>query len=146
MPATKHNALNAAKVKTLSKPGVYTDGNGLTLRVSESGGKQWVQRATIGGKQRNVGLGGYPAVGLAAARQATLDNLKAIREGHDPIADRQSDREASATLAAIPSFKEAAETVIALRRPTWSSERHAKQWTESLGVCPRNNVLSDMRH
>ena len=132
MPKTVHHALNAGKVKALSEPGVYTDGNGLTLRIAPSGGKSWVQRATIGGKQRNVGLGGYPTVGLAEARQKALDNLKAIREGHNPIADRQSEREASATLAAIPSFKEAAETVIAMRRPTWSSDRHAKQWTESL--------------
>ena len=124
--------MNAAKVKALSEPGVHTDGNGLTLRIAPSGGKSWVQRATIGGKQRNIGLGGYPGVGLAEARQKTLDNLKAIREGHNPIADRQADREASATLAAIPSFQEVAETVIAMRRPTWSSDRHAKQWTESL--------------
>ena len=35
-------------------------------------------------------------------------------------------------LAAIPTFRNVAATVIELRRPTWSSDRHAKQWTESL--------------
>lgn len=132
MPKTVHHALNAGKVKALSEPGVYTDGNGLTLRIAPSGGKSWVQRATIGGKQRNIGLGGYPAVGLAAARQATLDNLKEIREGRDPIAERREVRQESAIKNAIPTFREAAETVIAMRRPTWSSDRHAQQWTESL--------------
>ena len=38
--------LSAAKVRTLSEPGQYSDGNGLTLRVEPTGSKRWVQRVT----------------------------------------------------------------------------------------------------
>ena len=131
MPALKHNALNAARVRTLQKPGAYTDGNGLTLRVDARGGKRWVQRVSIDGKQRNIGLGGWPRVGLAEAREAAQANLQAIRQGQDPIALKQQARE-EAQQPVAPTFRQAAERVIELRRPTWSSHRHAKQWTESL--------------
>ena len=89
-------------------------------------------RATIDGKQRNVGLGGYPAVSLAEARQATQDTQQAIRDGSDPVAEREAAKAAARAKAATPTFREVAEQVIALRAPTWTSQRHAKQWTESL--------------
>ena len=131
MPAIKRSALTAAKVRTLAKPGAYTDGNGLTLRVDRKGGKRWVQRVSIGGKQRNIGLGGWPGVGLAEARGAAMANQQAIRQGEDPISKRQQARE-DARRPAVPTFQQAAEQVIEERLPSWSSERHAKQWSESL--------------
>ena len=131
MPAIKRSALTAAKVRTLAKPGAYTDGNGLTLRVDGKGGKRWVQRVSIGGKQRNLGLGGWPGVGLAEARKAAMANQQAIRQGEDPISKRQQARE-DARRPAVPTFQQAAEQVIEERLPSWSSERHAKQWSESL--------------
>ena len=132
MPAVKSRALSAAMVKNLTQPGTYTDGEGLTLRVAPTGGKRWVLRATIDGRQRNIGLGGYPSVSLAEARQATQATLQEIRDGRDPIADRGAAKASSRARAAIPTFREVAEQVIALRAPTWSSARHARQWTESL--------------
>ena len=131
MPAIKRSALTVAKVRTLAKPGAYTDGNGLTLRVDGKGGKRWVQRVSIGGKQRNLGLGGWPGVGLAEARGAAMANQQAIRQGEDPISKRQQARE-DARRPAVPTFQQAAEQVIEERLPSWSSERHAKQWSESL--------------
>ena len=118
------------------QPGTYTDGNGLTLRVDRTGGKRWVQRATIAGKQRNIGLGGYPVVSLRDARDAAIDNLRKIRNGIDPIAERKDSKaelqHQQERTAAGPTFREIAEQVIEFRRPTWRSERHATQWTESL--------------
>jgi integrase len=135
MPATKSNALNALKVKTLNVPGVYTDGNGLTLRVDKSGAKRWVQRVTIGGKQRNVGMGGYPAVGLAAARDAAIGNLQAISSGRDVIAEKKEARVAARLPTPVPqTFADEAATVIAMRRPTWSNAKHATQWESTLAT------------
>ena len=68
MANVKHQLLSAPQVKALNTPGTYTDGATLTLRVSKTLNKRWVQRITIQGKQRNIGLGGYPTVGLAEAR------------------------------------------------------------------------------
>ena len=127
MPKRIQNGLTAAAVKT-ARAGAYSDGNGLTLRVADTGRKTWIQRLTIDGKQRNIGLGAYPAVGLKEARAWAIDNLRAVQEGRNPIEEKRDAREAAKTkesAPAIPTFQEAAETVIDLRRPTWSSERHA---------------------
>ena len=70
--------LTAARVRGNLAPGSYTDRDGLTLRVGSSGNKQWVQRITINGKQASIGLGSFPAVGLADARQAAAGNRRAV--------------------------------------------------------------------
>lgn len=66
----KTQILSAVQVRTVKEPGMYGDGDGLYLRVDEFGTKRWVQRITIDGKRRNLGLDEYPAVSLAQARQA----------------------------------------------------------------------------
>ena len=53
---------SATEVKALSEPGRHTDGDGLHLFISKTGGKSWVQRITIDGRRRDIGLGGYPTV------------------------------------------------------------------------------------
>ena len=70
-------------------------------------------------------------MGLAEARQAAMANQQAIRQGEDPISKKQQARE-DARRPAVPTFRQAAERVIEERLPSWSSERHAKQWSESL--------------
>ena len=134
MPGTRtHQTLSAAMVRTVSKPGMYSDGNGLNLRVERSGTKQWVQRVTIAGKRSMLGLGGYPAVSLADARELAAANQRAIKQGRDPLAEK---RQSAAELRrpAVPSFSEAAERVIEMRRPTWSNAKHAAQWTSTLAT------------
>ena len=49
--------LSAAKVRQALAAGKYYDGNGLFLRVEPTGSKRWVQRLTVNGKQREIGLG-----------------------------------------------------------------------------------------
>lgn len=63
--------LTARKVGTIKATGkkqVFTDGNGLRLIVEPTGGKRWLLRRMSGGKDREFGLGGYPAVSLDDAR------------------------------------------------------------------------------
>ncbi len=125
--------LSAAKVRTISGPGQFSDGNGLTLRVEPSGSKHWYQRVTIHGKRRNIGLGGYPSVTLADAREMAVANLLAIKQGKDPLAEKRQAGEEHKR-ASAPTFAEAAKQVIELRRPTWSSQKHAEQWTSTLAT------------
>lgn len=84
MPKKKTDSLSAVFVRTVKEHGAYSDGNGLTLRVDNSG-KRWVQRVTINGRRRNIGLGSYSLVSLAEARNQAVANAKAIRDGLDPI-------------------------------------------------------------
>ena len=65
--------LTAAKVKALKEPGRYSDGEGLHLFIRKSGTKAWVHRITVDGRRRDIGLGGYPAVSLAKARERSRE-------------------------------------------------------------------------
>ncbi len=134
MPGTRnHQTLSAAMVRTVSKPGMYSDGNGLNLRVELSGTKQWVQRVTVAGKRTMLGLGGYPAISLADARELAAANQRAVKQGRDPLAEKRQAAE-ERRRPAVPSFSEAAERVIEMHRPTWSNAKHAAQWTSTLAT------------
>ena len=125
--------LTALTAKALSKPGRHGDGDGLYLSVAPSGSKSWVQRIVIHGRRRDVGLGPYPAVGLAKARSVAQENRSAVAEGRDPVAEKRHEREALRNPApSVPTFSEAAARVIELRRPTWSNPKHAAQWKSTL--------------
>ena len=132
MANLKRNQLSTLTVKH-AKPGVYTDGGGLTLRVRPTGGRNWVLRITIDGKVRQLGLGGYPSLGLREARQLAQELRAVARRGQDPADHLTAMRETTQTdWTATPTLAQAAERVIKLREPSWSSARHATQWRESL--------------
>ena len=83
--------LRAKQIGAL-RPGRHGDGGTLFLVVEPGGrSRHWVQRLTIAGKRRDLGLGGYPYVGLAEARAAAFANRQLARRGEDPTATvRQS--------------------------------------------------------
>ena len=117
--------LNARFAATVTKPGRHGDGNGLYLLVKPSGAKSWVLRTVVRGRRCDIGLGGYPLVSLAEARAAAFDNRKLARAGGDPLAlKRRPD---------IPTFEDAAQTVIDIHKPTWrDGGKSAGQWSASL--------------
>ena len=123
MANIKHQMLSAQTVKALTEPGSYTDGQTLTLRVSENGKKRWIQRISINGKQHNLGLGGYPAVGLAEARQRTQENLRAVREGRDPLQEKRDAVQATKKKNTTPTFREMAAEEIQRRSPNWKGTK-----------------------
>ena len=77
--------LSATRAKALKDPGRYSDGGGLHLYISKAGRKSWVQRITIDGRRRDIGLGGFPSVSLAQAREKAADIRAAVAEGRDPL-------------------------------------------------------------
>ncbi len=129
----KQQVLSAALVRTVSAPGLYSDGNGLNLKVETSGSKRWVQRVTIGGIRHNLGLGGYPTVSLSEARELATDNQRAIRQGRDPLSEKRQATE-DRRRPRVPTFAEAAGRVVGMRRPTWSNPKHASQWENTLST------------
>ena len=126
MPRHPRNSLTPQRIREARNPGDYADGNGLYLRVDDTGTKRWVQRLTIRGKRHNLGLGGYPAVPLQSAREQALANKRAARDGRDPLAERRRQ--------VMPTFAEATATVADIRRPTWKSQKYGMQWQMSLRV------------
>jgi Phage integrase central domain/Arm DNA-binding domain len=93
--------------------------------VRDNGARAWVLRYQIGGRRRDMGLGPYPEVRLADAREKALDARRLIkRDGKDPIAERGRAR--------IRTFKETAESLIESKRPGWRNAKHAAQWRSTL--------------
>ena len=117
MPRVKAQALTAGWVKRATKPGAYSGGYGLTLRIDARGNKRWNWRLTIGGRQRNLGLGSWPSVSLDEAMEMALTNWREAKEGRDPIAEKRMAR-VNAEMPSLPTFKDVARRVTALRRPT----------------------------
>ena len=126
--ARELKALDAARIVT---PGLHAVGGvaGLHLRVSESGARSWILRAVIGNKRRDIGLGGFPDVGLALARDKARDARNKIEQGIDPIAARKS---AKASLVSVLTFDEAAKLLIQAKSPEWKNAKHAAQWKSTL--------------
>ena len=136
-PGKSHSVrLCATFVRTVSVPGRYGDGYGglgLSLRVTprKSGGlsKTWAQAISPNGTKTSLGLGSYPVVTLAMARERALANARAIAEGRDPRRRFQQ----------VPTFAQANETVLAIHAEHWKSERTEGQWRASMRdyVLPR---------
>ena len=116
--------LTAAEIKSLTSPGRYRADPTLYLVVQPSGSKSWVQRLAIDGRRRDIGLGGYPVVGLAEARTKAMENRCAVRNGRDPLAESRR-RES-------PTFREAAEAVHKANRPRWRNAHHTASWMQTL--------------
>ena len=70
--------LTAAGLRGLVKPGAYADGEGLYLRVRGPDARAWAFRWKRAGKQHWQGLGAFPAVSLAEAREAAAEARKAL--------------------------------------------------------------------
>ena len=119
--------LNAKFVREVTKPGSYHDGDaGLFLLVKPSGRKSYIQRLTIHGRRRDIGLGSVRWTTLTEARAAAQANRKIARTGGDPMAGRH---------ATVPTFAEAADVVIRLHAETWKdSGKSAAQWRASLAA------------
>ena len=120
--------LTDRQVRNLKKPGKHSDGDGLKVLVSPTGAKSWVQRLNIKGKRHDLGLGSYPAVSLAVARQKALANRASVMGGGDPLAaKRQEEFEAT-----VPSFATLALQYIAENSHAWRNAKHRAQWLSSL--------------
>lgn len=121
--------LSDLKVRTLTKPGVYGDGAGLCLRVTEGGSTHWIFRFTLAGRAHWMGLGPYPDVTLEEAREEASKSRKKRRAGINPIAER--DAENSRKRGTI-TFQECADQYIASHRAAWKNAKHAEQWTSTI--------------
>jgi integrase len=75
--------------------GKHCDGGGLWLVQREDGGAQWVLRVTVHGRRREMGLGGYPALGLAQARIQAERWRTVAAAGRDPVKEREAEARAA---------------------------------------------------
>jgi integrase len=135
MMPKKAKELGPLAVSRLATPGLHFVGGvaGLALQVLPSGGRSWVLRARVGGKRRDMGLGGFPDVPLAHARETARTARAKIRQGVDPIEESRTARSMlrMAQANAVP-FRRAAAAYIETHAAGWANAKHAQQWTNTL--------------
>ncbi len=68
---------------------------GLYLVIQPSGAKSWAVRYRAQGKPRKLTIGRYPTFGLADARKAAGEALRAVEEGRDPASEKTQAKSAT---------------------------------------------------
>jgi Arm DNA-binding domain len=125
--------LTALKVERPRERGMYADGGGLYLRVTEDGTKNWVFRYMLDGRPRWMGFGPLALYSLQDARAKALEARKLRHEGIDPIETRRAHRaRARLDAAKAMTFRECAEAYVKAHRAGWRNGKHAGQWTATL--------------
>ena len=139
-PVPRTRARVIGKLTTLSvrqqhRRGLFGDGGGLFLQVSERGAKSWIFRFKKDGRLRVMGLGPVHTVSLAEAREAARLCRKARLGGIDPIDARRAGRiQERIEAARAMSFAECAAAYIAAHRAGWRNPKHAAQWPSTLAA------------
>ena len=124
------NRMTMRSVESLGT-GRHSDGTGigLMLWVSDSGSRSWVQRLRVNGRRRDLGLGPYPLISLAEARDLAHANKKAVLQGRDPFAEKKRRKEEAARRL---TFAEAAVRTRDELASTWRGKKEPQAFLSSL--------------
>ncbi|MFT6532405.1 MAG: hypothetical protein ACJASC_001954 [Limimaricola cinnabarinus] len=125
-------ALTALKLKNLG-PGTYHDGDGLMIVRTTNGGS-WTYRYSHLGNRRDMGLGSYPTVSLAMARQERDRWKLLLAQGQDPIGVRRLQRAATAAdkTRKDPTFREMAEMILEAKKARLRGDGTRGRWMSPL--------------
>ena len=129
--------LSPLSISRLKESGLWAVGGvaGLYLHVNDRGARSWILRVVVGDKRRDMGLGGYPDIGVADARQKAREARLKIEQGIDPILLRkQAKSELMALQATDKTFEQAAGEYIKIHADSWSNDKHRKQWESTLAA------------
>lgn len=117
------------KAKGQEKPYKLSDGGGLHLYVSPSGGKLWRFRYEFAGKEKLLSIGPYPDISLLDARSARDDAKRLLRDGKDPGIAKKL-KKLSGVQQAGQTFETIAREWYGFQKSHWV-ERHANDVIES---------------
>ena len=132
--------LGPLDVKRLTHPGgkgnamIAVGGvSGLYMQVTPKNGKTWVLRVLVGKKRRDIGLGGFPTVTLAQARDKAREARDMIARGVDPVEEKKAAK-ARLILAQRRGmlFKDAVDKALAAKLDAFKNEKHQDQWRNTL--------------
>ena len=126
---TALHRLSAAFIKS-APMGKHSDGSGLWFYKRQDGGSQWILRVVVNGRRREMGLGGYPAVGLKDARELAARWRQQAKLGNDPIKKRGNERREAAKTDNI--LKNVALAAFQARKPELKADGKAGRWFSPL--------------
>jgi len=119
-------------------PGVYGDGGGLALCVRKGAtglNRVWMFRYKRDGRAHWMGLGSYPDVTLARAREKAQDARRLLIDGYDPLTvkrDQRASLRREQIKRVMPTFDECVTAYLVSHRAGWRSVQHSNEWTRSL--------------
>jgi len=128
--------LSPIEISRLKADGAHAVGGvpGLYLQII-GGSRAWVLRFVVGAQRRRMGLGGYPGVTLAQARDKARAARQVLEQGLDPIQSRQEVvHKAAAARTRALTFTKASEKFIASREAEWRNPKHRQQWVNTLAT------------
>lgn len=123
------NRLSSAFVRK-APVGKHCDGAGLWFVKREDGGAQWFLRVTVHGRRREMGLGGFPEVSLAQARETAGRWRVVAKAGRDPVKERE--REAREAARADHTLKAVALEAFEARKAELKGDGKAGRWFSPL--------------
>ena len=120
--------LTAPECKNAPAGKLFDGGNLVLVKRSKESGK-WVLRYTWGGRRKDMGLGGWPAVSLAIAREQARIARDDLGSGNDPIRERR--RREKSKLAGTMTFADCAKQKFESAKPTL---KDADRWWSSVKI------------
>lgn len=140
----KAKELSARSVANLKADGRHAVGgvDGLRLRIFKNT-RSWILRVVVGHRidnngelkihRRDIGLGSYPEVSLAEAREKARELKLQIRNGIDPLEQKQKQLEAQRIQKIRDkTFRECAQVVITNKTRELKNQKHIGQWSSTL--------------
>src|SRR5262245_10996895 len=104
MPKRSSKVISSVTQVKHALPGEYRieGGSGLLLHVAASGNRSWVYRyrSPLNRRPRRMGLGAFPIVSLASARQRAEEVGRLLHQDRDPLAEK-ADRERALSVAML---------------------------------------------
>ncbi len=131
----RQTELGALAVSNIRRRGINFVGGvtGLAINVTGWGSRSWVLRYTVNGRRRDKGLGGYPDVTLAQAKEAGRAVRAKLAQGIDPVEDGRAVRsKLAAAQAAALTFSQAATKYIDTHEDGWRNAKHVQQWRNTI--------------
>lgn len=134
-------SLSPVEVNRLKTAGWHAVGGvaGLLLQVREpiregaSVSRSWILRVRIGDKRQPLGLGSYPQVSLAEAREQAKKLVADARLGVNLKEQKKSARSAILSAAARnKTFQECADAYMEAHSQDYTNDKHRKQWAATL--------------
>lgn len=124
--------LSERAVSAIKTPGKHAVGGvpGVHLRVTGTGFRSWILRVKVGEQRRDMGLGSYPEVSLAEARDKAREVHACLRRGEVPVAPAKQKR--TAVTLASKTFKQCAEEMMRDKAAEWKNQKHRQQWENTL--------------
>jgi integrase len=117
------------KAKSLDA-GKYADGQGLWLFKRNRDAGKWILRITVSGRRREMGLGPWPDVSIAEARERAAEARRTLRDGLDPIVERQKQKIGTHQL----TMSQAVESCFVARQAELKNDGIAGRWLSPLSV------------